>query len=790
MGTPTILVCLALALAQTESERAIRQLIEKLRSDQVEQREESASRLKELGKPALGELDQAAKDKDPEVAGRALVLARFIRNREAFTKSLMKAFPKIEERLATGPGHEWTEAFLMASDPPWKAGAPRISLTREDLEPLAAAAIRAASTAEEKTSVCRAAERWELRIAIPELAELLADASDEVRIAASDALRRLKARESIPRVLDLLGHPDGGVRLRAVDLLPWLEAKESVPQVTKLLLDREGGVRGIAVAALAKLEGRPATRKFLLVLKMDPAPWVRLQAARALAEVRAPESLPVTLQLLDDKDKTLRKGALEILEGTRATIEPSRILVFLGDPDLEVRILTLRILGGLRARDAIPGITKLLRDGQAQVRGAAASTLGLLGARASIPELLRLTDDPDHGVRSTVVQSLVWLDAREVIPKLRKVLKEESSPLRWPYCDALAEFGAREAVPELVELLGQANIGLAIKSTRSLAKLGAPESIPALRKLLDHPHRNLRWEAALALAELGSGDAVPALLSYFQHGEGPCSCQEIHAALAALGAKEAILPLLAQLRGAKAPGWHRLSAAGALAALGAREAIPDLLGFLEDETYYVRGAGAQALGELRVREAIPALVRLLGKSDSDTCTAATALARIGARDQVEALAKCLAQPTPHVRDAVACSLLRLGSPEGIPVLLGRDRQWSDLNALRHGTEWEILDRTPISVARGLRMDEVRETLEKATGLKIDWADYPFRGLGRPRLDSWPWLPRKISAIDALNRTVVQEGFEFILEEGRIRVLAREEARRIWNEWAQTERKKP
>src|SRR6185295_2365970 len=102
------LFCLAL-------QDGARELVEKLRSDTIAERETAMRRLRELGKEAAPVLEKAAKDPDAEVARRAGFLLRCLALQDSLSPALRKAVPGIEDLLAAGRTRAWTEAFLRAA---------------------------------------------------------------------------------------------------------------------------------------------------------------------------------------------------------------------------------------------------------------------------------------------------------------------------------------------------------------------------------------------------------------------------------------------------------------------------------------------------------------------------------------------------------------------------------------------------------------------------------------------------------------------------------------------------
>src|SRR5678815_3412950 len=89
----------------------LRDLIEKFRSDSVEERDRAGRAIKEFGEAAIRPLENAAKGTDAELSARVGHLLRVIRVRLSMTPALLKARPGIDERLAESDDLAWTEEF-------------------------------------------------------------------------------------------------------------------------------------------------------------------------------------------------------------------------------------------------------------------------------------------------------------------------------------------------------------------------------------------------------------------------------------------------------------------------------------------------------------------------------------------------------------------------------------------------------------------------------------------------------------------------------------------------------
>src|SRR5262245_20644486 len=134
-----------LLLCALSMQDGARELVEKLRSENLEEREEASAKLKKIGTGAIVELEKAAQDPDRDFAARVRGLIETIRIAGSLTDALKSALPGIEERLSPTDDASWTRAFLEATarDKEGRRVLPGLKAT--DLDPLVARALRGAA---------------------------------------------------------------------------------------------------------------------------------------------------------------------------------------------------------------------------------------------------------------------------------------------------------------------------------------------------------------------------------------------------------------------------------------------------------------------------------------------------------------------------------------------------------------------------------------------------------------------------------------------------------------------
>jgi HEAT repeat protein len=486
---PAIVQAALFLLCQSPAEQDLRELIQELRSDAIEDRDSARRKLKEAGRAALPELERAQKDPDSELAARARELIRVIETREKLSNALRRALPEVEEKLALGGDVQWTKAFFeaVARDPKtWECRHPE--LRRRDLEVLVASAVRGARTPEEFMKLSFELFGHPYPTAIPELTKRLAEPAYSPH--AKTVLSGWAYPATLEAVVPLLRDPSPDSRRNAAEVLGGLRLPEAGPELVRLLEDPVVPVRGAAIRALGMLRHRPAG-----------------EAIRKCLQVRG-----------------LEEDSLQALGQVRYREAAGDVEPFLDDRSLIIQGYAAQALGELGSKGSVPRLRKMLAEKPNRQEGWAAAlavgALGRLGDTDAIGQLRGYLESPDVTLRAQSIVALGRLEDRESARRLLPALSGRDIGVLGGASHVLRHWNPRQMVPEMIaRVKDRPAEGFLGGEISTLAGMGVKEAIPAIVPYLKGATPYIRAMAGEALARLGSDLGVQALLE--EHGIGP-----------------------------------------------------------------------------------------------------------------------------------------------------------------------------------------------------------------------------------------------------------------------------
>lgn len=595
-----LLVAAVLLVPQDDPAKQARDLVEKLRSEAIADRDEATRKLKELGKAAAAELEKAAKDKDADVAARAKTLLFRLELIDTLPAALQKAMAGIADSLAFGGDIAWSRA-LVEAELKLQPGSRIPVLKRTDLEPLAERAVRGAISTELKHDVGEAVLRRRLAGAMPEILKFFDEADEDLWFTAMEAVRQHPDAKGTQRLRDLTRDEIPERRRLAIDCLMDLDLKDAAPDAARLIADPDPSVRAVAASALARLKGREA----------------------------AGELVP----LLRDEDGSVRKSAVYGLMAIYAREEAGRLVGLLRDSDAEVRRAAAWTLGNLGHREAIPQLMPLLEE-EIRNRCAAIGALRMLRATEAVPRALKLLEDvPEESGISILFELLIDLGPGETRERAVQLLNHENSRIRVTALQLLGRVGDAKAHPEILKRLKDDDVYVRYEAAWAAGRLGIREAIPDLLKLLNAKEGPHRSEVIMALASLDAKEAIPGIVACLKDEDKSEDAMWALAALKARDAAKAIAEFLKDKRQST-----RMQAMQALVRLEGREAIPRILPLLDDEEFSICEATIEGLAELEAWDLARRVALCLDDRIAEVRAAAAGfLARAGSREGVTAL---------------------------------------------------------------------------------------------------------------------------------------------------------
>jgi len=302
---------------------------------------------------------------------------------------------------------------------------------------------------------------------------------------------------------------DEDVHLFAIEALGVIGSPEAISPLVQLLGDKNISVRQYAAEALGRIGSLEAIDPLIETLKdKDPMGWVPRAAAGALIEIGSSEAVGLLVETLKDEDSSVRQLAMKVL----VAIDSEAVGLFkekLKDEDGDIRSLAADALGEIGFPESTVPLIEALKDEKWSVRSMAARALGVIGSPEAIGPLVEaLKKDEESYVRHSAAEALSMIDSPGAVCLLVKLLRDENDMVRRCVAEALGAIGSSKAISPLAEALKDRSDSVCRSAAKALDAIGSPEAIGPLIDALREEDDLARNSAAEALGAIGTLEAI------------------------------------------------------------------------------------------------------------------------------------------------------------------------------------------------------------------------------------------------------------------------------------------
>ena len=245
-----------------------------------------------------------------------------------------------------------------------------------------------------------------------------------VRRKVLGVLASARRTEAAPLVERAIRDADIEVRTAAIQALVVLKGEDAAEFMVPRLSDPDPKIRAAAVASLAGMSdpGLVARAEGILnemVSSDDPA--IRLEAARAVAEIREPQAAGSVIQLLYDPDRTVIRQAISAVRVRMERDEPNPMYIpilisLMGSRRLKHLVRQSIVAYGESAISALV-LFMNAEEEQIWVRRNVPMTIARIDAPTSTKSLVEGLESKDPLIRKKVIEALAYLRTRH--PEIR-----------------------------------------------------------------------------------------------------------------------------------------------------------------------------------------------------------------------------------------------------------------------------------------------------------------------------------------------------------------------------------
>jgi HEAT repeat protein len=295
----------------------------------------------------------------------------------------------------------------------------------------------------------------------------------EVRYAAASTLgNMIWDGYGVDLLLAALEDKSWRVRSSAALALGWKKVTRAKEALVAVSNDEETHVRNAAALALWWLDESTGVDQLIDALT-DEIAFVRREAARALGRSNDRSAVVPLISALDDESGGVRAAAASALANLEAARAVDPLIAALKDERQDVRSAAASALGTIGDARAVQPLIDALADNSFHVRNAAACSLGhLKDSRAVNPLIAALKGD--RALRSTAARALGQLGDNRAVKPLMAFLGKGGLDSQESVTLALVEIG-EPAIEPLIAAVGSRNFYVRWHAAFALRKITGKE---------------------------------------------------------------------------------------------------------------------------------------------------------------------------------------------------------------------------------------------------------------------------------------------------------------------------
>jgi len=240
-------------------------------------------------------------------------------------------------------------------------------------------------------------------------------------------LGKLSIKESETYLLELVPRAEVGPTLAAAYLaLGRIRSKKAVPILVKALGGDFDKGRENATEALIQIR-EPTSVSLLLPYLESESVEIRFLAANVLVEILDEKTKEFCISLLVQKKVRSLGVASYILGRWKEESGRKQIELALENPQNPERETIARALGWIRNPESIPLLIRVLEEKEGEGRYGAAWALGIYAEPSTFTALEKASASSDYRLASIAIESLAGLKIPEVLPVMEKRISQNKN---------------------------------------------------------------------------------------------------------------------------------------------------------------------------------------------------------------------------------------------------------------------------------------------------------------------------------------------------------------------------